>query len=103
LFGPLQLKVRLRSTGSGPCSVVWSLQLAFTGLPSKTVPFGVVHDGAWHDYTLVIQETSDGPVQRMQMFLGDGTGTAEIDYIHVFDNRQSLVASWDFGLGQATG
>ncbi len=103
LFGPLQISMRLRSTGAGPYALAWSQSLLFSALPSKSVNFNVSHDGAWHEYSVAVNESSDEPVQRLVLFLGNATGIAEIDYIQVFDSLGSLVLAWKFGPGQAVG
>lgn len=103
LFASMVLKIRIRSTGAGRCTLGWSLPLEFVSDTSRTVAFDVVHDGRWHEHSLQITESSETPVQRMMLTLGNAIGVAEIDYIQVFDSLGSLVASWDFGPGQTTG
>jgi arylsulfatase A-like enzyme len=102
LFASMVVKIRMRSTGAGRCTLGWSLPLDYVSSTARTVGFDVPHDGLWHEHTLQLAETSESPVQRMLLTLGSAMGVAEIDFIQVFDTQASLVATWEFGPGQAS-
>lgn len=99
LFGPLRVRLRMRSTGAGDCTLLWSMspELAATGLGSATFP--VPHDGAWHEHEAAVDERGDTAIQRLMLTLGHAQGVAEIDWIRVFDSQGALVALWEFCAG----
>lgn len=100
LFGHVRLRIRMRSTGAGPCALAWSVTPVFEPRPARVTEFPVPHDGAWHEHEVLLEEKSDNGIQRMVLSLGNASGIAEIDYIRAFDAQDSLIAVWDFCDGQ---
>jgi len=96
LFGPLRIRLRMRSTGSGDGLIAWSHSLQVVTAPSHEVAMPLPHDGQWHQHDVLLDDFGDAPVARLLLGLGQGVGSAEIDWIKVFDAQDSLMLSWDF-------
>lgn len=99
LQGPLHVAWRMRSSGSGEGAIAWAMTFSGVATSPKREPVALIHDGDWHEYSVLLPENSDMPVQRLAMAMGNGVGAAEIDWIRIEDGQRALLAVWEFCAG----
>jgi len=84
--GPsLVIKLRLRSNAAGPGQLFWSTDKRRGFAEGRSKRFEIIHDGKWHEYSVLISVA--GTVKTLRFDPGGAAGTIEVDSLAVHHGR----------------
>ena len=84
--GPvLVIKFRARSNAGGPGQFFWSTDKHRGFVEARSKRFEMIHDGKWHEYTLLVRV--DGTMKSLRFDPAGAAGTIEIDSLAVHQGR----------------
>ncbi|MCF7818543.1 MAG: sulfatase [Kiritimatiellales bacterium] len=93
--GALKLRVRTKTAGAGLGSLFWAGADHKQFDADHKVGFGLVADGAGHEYE--VEFTAADPLTRLRVDLGNNKKhPAEIEWIKLFNGDGSLLSQWIF-------
>jgi len=99
LFGPLRVRFRVRSSGSGVGTLGYATDDSFAQAGGSGVEIPFIHDDVWRDYSVDVVGPLDAPMTRVVMTLGSAPGFADLAFIRasqISSCGESLVAAWEF-------
>ena len=79
--GPVSVSLRMRSQTDGPGQIFWSTTDAPGCDEGRSAHFPLVHDNAWHEYTVALAVR--GSLKRLRLDPGIAPGWIEIAWIRV--------------------
>jgi len=79
------IKLRVRSTTNGAGQFFWATDRKGGFAEARSKRFDIVHDGKWHEYTLLIRV--DGTMKSLRFDPGSAAGAVEVDWIRIHRGR----------------
>jgi len=84
--GPvLVIKLRARSNAGGAGQFFWATDKRGGFVEARSKRFEMIHDGKWHEYTLLIRV--DGTMKSLRFDPAGATGTIDIDSLAIHHGR----------------
>ena len=88
--GEMLLELRARSTNSGPGQIYWITRESPRRGDDKVQPFGLEHDGQWHEYSVPFAVR--GHLTDVRIDPGYTAGQFDIDWIRLVRQRRHPLA-----------